>query len=85
MSYDEQGRLVGRQGGLFWDMKCEYDAEGKMIEYQNSLGYKIVRKYSQKYKREVSRWLIPPNDPLQKREQFEKLSRLKKSSKKIED
>jgi hypothetical protein len=84
MSYDEAGRLVGRQGGLFWDMQCEFDDTGNLTEYNNSLGYSIERFYSEKYKRQISKWNIPPNDPLGKREQFAKLVRVK-STKKIID
>lgn len=83
MSYDEQGRLVGRKGGLFWDMQCEYDESGNLIEYNNSLGYSINRFYSTKYKRNIVNWNIPTNDVLGKREQFAKLVRVKSAKKTI--
>lgn len=65
MTYDEQGRLVARQGGLFWDMECKYNQEGKIIKYQNSLGYSIKGYFWTRLQRWNLEWSIPTRDVFQ--------------------
>jgi hypothetical protein len=65
MTFDEQGRMISRRGGLFWDMDFQYDAYGNIMHYSNSLGYNIKGYFWVKLNRWHLEWKVPIKDVFQ--------------------
>ena len=62
MTFDDNGKMTSRKGGLFWTMECKYNNEGDVIEYTNELGYTAKREWIDKIGKYVLKWKTPKND-----------------------
>ena len=62
MTFDDNGKMISRRGGLFWTMECKYNNEGDVIEYTNEFGYTAKREWVAKIGKYVLKWKTPKND-----------------------
>jgi hypothetical protein len=85
MTYDEQGRLIGRKGGLFWDMECQYNDNGQIVKYENSVGYSIKGYFWKKKNKWHLQWTLPTNDVFKIKLQQDALKKMIASRYKKED
>ena len=62
MTFDDNGKMTSRRGGLFWTMECKYNNEGDVIEYTNEFGYTAKREWVAKIGKYVLKWKTPKKD-----------------------
>jgi|688.fasta_scaffold1991950_1 hypothetical protein len=62
MTFDKQGKMTSRRGGLFWTMECKYNKEGDLLEYSNGFGYKVRGQWDAERKCYKLNWKTPKND-----------------------